>query len=240
MTSILPYRPSTGGAGPSSSHTRRSSNARSESIASNRDDGLQDSPQRNNKTLNGHSRTPSTQSSIPAAHPSTAPKRKAALLKSQYPANSTENHVEYILVASFDIDRGSVMEHQYPGPISGDEHMLAELMLPDQTHTRSQDWTIFFLHKDTTAEDEAKEERREKRRQRRKQIENRRRDAQEGNGEGGGELEDEGSIDSEDDEDEDAVINGPPLIYVLNLVNTKLDTTVKRSVRFCVVISYAF
>lgn len=27
--------------------------------------------------------------------------------------------------------------------------MLAELMLPDGTHTRDQDWTIFFLHKDT-------------------------------------------------------------------------------------------
>src|ERR1700760_1287829 len=67
------------------------------------------------------------------------------LLRSQYPADSMENHVEYILVASFDIDRGSVMEHQFPGPISGDEHMLAELMLPDQTHMRSQDWTIFFL-----------------------------------------------------------------------------------------------
>ena len=68
-----------------------------------------------------------------------------------------ENHVEYILVASFDIDRGSVMEHQYPGPISGDETMLAELMLPDQAHMRSLDWTIFFLHKDTSAEEEAKE-----------------------------------------------------------------------------------
>jgi hypothetical protein len=55
--------------------------------------------------------------------------------------------VEYILVASFDIDRGSVMEHQYPGPISGDENMLAELMLPDQAHVRASDWTIFYLHK---------------------------------------------------------------------------------------------
>ncbi|KAK4905509.1 hypothetical protein LTR28_000748, partial [Elasticomyces elasticus] len=68
--------------------------------------------------------------------------------KPQYPASASEKHVEYILVASFDIDRGSIMEHQYPGPISGDEHMLAELMLPDQAHVRSQDWTIFFLHKD--------------------------------------------------------------------------------------------
>lgn len=27
--------------------------------------------------------------------------------------------------------------------------MLAELMLPDGAHTRDQDWTIFFLHKDS-------------------------------------------------------------------------------------------
>jgi hypothetical protein len=29
--------------------------------------------------------------------------------------------------------------------------MLAELMLPDGAHTRDQDWTIFFLHKDAEA-----------------------------------------------------------------------------------------
>lgn len=229
MTSIIPFRPSTNGvsSGLSSSHTRRSSNARSESISSNRDGGLQDSPQRSlNKQLNGHSRTPSTQSSSAGPQQPSTSKRRAARLKSQYPANSSENHVEYILVASFDIDRGSVMEHQYPGPISGDEHMLAELMLPDQTHMRSQDWTIFFLHKDTSAEDEAKEERRERRRQRRKQIESRSRDTTIANGEPD-EFDDK-SIDSEDDDDEDEVINGPPLIYVLNLVNTKLDTKVKR------------
>ena len=119
------------------------------------------------------------------------------------------------------------MEHQYPMPISGDEHMLAELMLPDQTHTRSQDWTIFFLHKDTAAEEEAREERRERRRQRRKRIQDRNKDLPEANGEEDEDLDDEGSVGSEE-EDEDEVINGPPLIYVLNLVNTKLDTTVKR------------
>ena len=45
------------------------------------------------------------------------------------------------------------MEHQYPGPVDGDEHVLAELMLPDQTHLRSQDWTIFFLHKYAAGEE---------------------------------------------------------------------------------------
>ncbi|OJD35357.1 protein mesa [Diplodia corticola] len=154
-------------------------------------------------------------------------------LRSQYPSNSRENHVEYILVASFDIDRGSIMEHQYPGPISGDEHMLADLMLPDQAHVRSQDWTIFFLHKDTEAEEEAKEERRERRRLR---SERKAKKAANGNGTGENgavsdeeEDDDDDDLDSEDSEEsDDEGFEGPPLIYVLNLVNTKQDNTVKR------------
>lgn len=156
-------------------------------------------------------------------------------LRSQYPSNSRENHVEYILVASFDIDRGSIMEHQYPGPISGDEHMLADLMLPDQAHVRTQDWTIFFLHKDTEAEEEAKEERRERRRLRRE-----RKAKKAANGDGDGENgatseedeDEDDDLDSEDSEEsEDEGFEGPPLIYVLNLVNTKQDNTVKRYVQ---------
>jgi len=155
------------------------------------------------------------------------------VLKSQYPADSKENHVEYILVASFDIDRGSVMEHQYPGPISGDEYMLAELMLPDQAHVRSQDWTIFFLHKDTSAQEEAREDRRQRRRRRRRKKE------MEANGGvpiGGDDRADEvdsEGVDEGDDletDDDDDEPEGPPLIYVLNLVNTKQDQSVKRYV----------
>jgi hypothetical protein len=116
------------------------------------------------------------------------------------------------------------MEHQYPNAISGDEHMLAELMLPDQTHVRSQDWTIFFLHKDAGPEDN---------------------DDQEaptpanGNVEDGteadGPAEDLGpSTDDEEDDDEEDGGEGPPLMYVLNLVNTKQDTSVKRYVLRCI------
>ena len=128
------------------------------------------------------------------------------------------------------------MEHQYPGPISGDEHMLAELMLPDQAHVRSQDWTIFFLHKDTTEDEELKDEKR-KRRERRD-----RKGAREGNGPsdstadlngGHGEEADVQSLgsdetDSDSASDDSSSSEGPPLIYVLNLVNTKQDNTVKR------------
>jgi hypothetical protein len=67
------------------------------------------------------------------------------------------------------------MEHQYPVAITGDEHMLAELMLPDQAHVRNQDWTIFFLHKDTSQEEEEAELKAERRRRRK-----RRRDIAEG------------------------------------------------------------
>jgi hypothetical protein len=156
------------------------------------------------------------------------PSKSSTRLRSQYPADAIENHVEYILVASFDIDRGSVMEHQYPAAISGDETMLAELMLPDQAHMRNQDWTIFFLHKDTTAEEEEREARRERRRKRRRRKEGLEDDdTPAGSEEQDDELEEEdGDYDTESEDEQDP--DGPPLVYVLNLVNTKLDTTVKR------------
>lgn len=121
------------------------------------------------------------------------------------------------------------MEHQYPVAITGDEHMLAELMLPDQAHVRNQDWTIFFLHKDTSQEEEEAELKAEKRRRKK-----RRRDIAEGLVEADEEDEadfenhpsDDDSDSSEESEDEGG--EGPPLIYVLNLVNTKQDKTAKR------------
>ena len=109
------------------------------------------------------------------------------------------------------------MEHQYPGPVGGDEVMLAELMLPDQTHTRSQDWTIFFLHKDAEAEEELDEEGRGKRRKRR------RRGGEDDEQAEGGASNSGDEEDYEDDEsdEEPGNMDGPPLVYVLNLVNTK-------------------
>ncbi|KAG4302517.1 hypothetical protein PCK1_001244 [Pneumocystis canis] len=62
----------------------------------------------------------------------------------------TYHHVDYILVAEFDIDQGPTISQQYPHSIGSDTKLLAELMLPDQAHMRSKDWTIFFLHKDTS------------------------------------------------------------------------------------------
>ena len=125
------------------------------------------------------------------------------------------------------------MEHQYPGAISGDENMLAELMLPDQAHMRNEDWTIFFLHKDTSEEADGAERR--KKRKRRKDSDDH---ASETDGEDSEQGEDESDSlenkveeeEEEEEEEEDEIEGGegPPLIYVLNLVNTKQDNTAKR------------
>ncbi|KAB8265568.1 docking domain of Afi1 for Arf3 in vesicle trafficking-domain-containing protein [Aspergillus pseudonomiae] len=143
--------------------------------------------------------------------------------KSQYPRDSSERHVEYILVASFHIDRGPIMEHQYPAAISGDESMLAELMLPDQTHVRSQDWTIFFLHKDSSADQDDDDSLGAKKKKKKSRT------SHGGDGAGGSEEDqDESGKEEESSDDEDEGGEGPPLMYVLNLVNTKQDHTVKR------------
>ncbi|KAG5999348.1 hypothetical protein E4U43_002113 [Claviceps pusilla] len=196
---------------------------------------------RSSKSKTASSAPSSQHSSFSAPRRPNADARSSKRLKSQYPRGSGENHVEYILVASFDIDRGPVMEHQYPVAITGDENMLAELMLPDQAHARNQDWTIFFLHKDTTQEDEdADKQAKEKRRRTRKIRQNRANGiiTEEEDGEGQG----EGDVNPDQDDDEDAFDDGdaestdsepeggegPPLIHVLNLVNTKHDKSVKR------------
>ncbi|CCJ29531.1 unnamed protein product [Pneumocystis jirovecii] len=114
------------------------------------------------------------------------------------------HHVDYILVAEFDIDRGPTISQQYPHTIGSDTkypfqttqsntnflRLLAELMLPDQAHMRAEDWTIFFLHKDTSKS-----------------------------------TKDEINIyeNLEDTEESE-----PKLMYVLNLVNTKHDPDAKR------------
>ncbi|TVY57138.1 Protein mesA [Lachnellula suecica] len=188
------------------------------------------------RTSNPSSNSKTPSSGISSQHSSLSAPRKynpdahsGKKLKSQYPrGDNAENHVEYILVASFDIDKGPIMEHQYPVAITGDEHMLAELMLPDQAHVRNQDWTIFFLHKDTSQEEEEaelKEERRQ-RRQRRRDRAAGLLDPDDVETAEEAELGDSSSEDSDDSEPEGG--EGPPLIYVLNLVNTKQDKTAKR------------
>lgn len=207
------------GAGGLVSETDRTSNPSSKSKTPSTGTGVSSQ----HSSLSGSSAVP-----MPRYNSDAHPQRK---MKSQYPRGSSENHVEYILVASFDIDRGPIMEHQYPMAITGDENMLAELMLPDGAHMRNQDWTIFFLHKDTSQEeeDEEREARRRRRRRRRNKaagIIDEETEEEDGDGEqddDDDEFDDDESTDSEPDGGE-----GPPLVYVLNLVNTKQDKSVKR------------
>lgn len=123
----------------------------------------------------------------------------------------------FCLVAEFDIDKGSTLSYQYPEPVNHDEHMLAELMLPDGVHARSEDWTVFFLpascarfatghHSNGQSHDtDVHVERGEDQRK----DGDRERDRDQG-GHKKGKAKDE------------------PLIYVLNLVRTKHDNTVRR------------
>lgn len=106
------------------------------------------------------------------------------------------------------------MEHQYPTAISGDEQMLAELMLPDQAHARKEDWTIFFLHKDVGDGEEGA-------------------DSQSPPGSAKPNVQQENGEIGDNQENEEQYVEGgegPPLIYVLNLVNTKHDSNAKRFV----------
>ncbi|KAL8683276.1 MAG: hypothetical protein Q9186_000778 [Xanthomendoza sp. 1 TL-2023] len=232
MTSVLSYRPSTSGTNGSATNAldRQASlssfpSSRTPSNPSMRNGAPTTTPPMPGRQGSiSSSRTPSTPSSSKrGVHHSDAARRNARL-KSQYPADSTERHVEYILVASFHVDRGPIMEHQYPGAISGDENMLAELMLPDQAHVRKQDWTIFFLHKDTSENDD-KEEGAEG------NMQEHTADESPNSGEAAARKDAHGDnaatkILHEQEEIEGG--EGPPLIYVLNLVNTKQDTTAKR------------
>ncbi|OBZ67772.1 Protein mesA [Grifola frondosa] len=115
--------------------------------------------------------------------------------------SSDANHCSFVLVADFDIDRGAQLTYQFPQPLGVDEGLLANLMLPDGAEKQSTDWTIFFLNQtpfNTIAPILAL-------------------DTPDWNGHGhtGGEK------DQGDDEE-------PDMLYVLNLVRTKLDKTARR------------
>jgi hypothetical protein len=109
-------------------------------------------------------------------------------------------HCSFCLVAEFDIDKGSTLSYQYPAPIGHDNYMLAELMLPDGVHARSEDWTVFFLP--AGSDEPASVDSQEKDRR---------------NTNGSSSSISKGKERSRDD-----------LFYVLNLVRTKHDNTVRR------------
>lgn len=57
------------------------------------------------------------------------------------------NHCLFVLLAEFDIDKGSVLREQYPSPTQIKETSLAEIMLPEGAHLRDTDWTAFHVFK---------------------------------------------------------------------------------------------
>ncbi|KAI5903698.1 Protein mesA [Candida parapsilosis] len=58
-------------------------------------------------------------------------------------------NLELILTAEFHIDKGPSLVYQYPHEIPGLQNLyfLPELMLPDQIHKRSEDYTLFLLYR---------------------------------------------------------------------------------------------
>lgn len=110
--------------------------------------------------------------------------------------------------------------------------MLADLMLPDQMHNRRQDWTMFFLHKETNADEEDADGQPARRR---RKVRTSTHDQKMENGSshlgtnGDQHPESTGTIDEdESEEDDEKDPEEQPLIYVLNLVNTKVDSSVER------------
>jgi len=54
--------------------------------------------------------------------------------------------IEYIFLAEFDIDKGSIIKVQYPSVYPhASEYSIASMMLPDGSHNCVEDTTIFFL-----------------------------------------------------------------------------------------------
>ncbi|EPQ26928.1 uncharacterized protein PFL1_05563 [Pseudozyma flocculosa PF-1] len=123
--------------------------------------------------------------------------------------DESQRHCRFVLLAEFDIDKGSTLSHQYPAPTGYNEHMLAELMLPDGAHARVEDWTVFFLKPHQTM-DASKAE-------------------QVGSAAGSRGP----SMDSQHRNDsakprKDADWSSDGLTYVINLVRTKHDSSVRR------------
>lgn len=56
--------------------------------------------------------------------------------------------IDYIVLAEFDINEGSIIRHQHPTAIKGvDAEAIAAYMLPEGGHNRSADSTYFILNR---------------------------------------------------------------------------------------------
>lgn len=61
----------------------------------------------------------------------------------------TMPNIDYIISSEFHVDKGPSLIHQYPRELPGLGKLafFAELMIPDQVHKRSEDYTLFLLHR---------------------------------------------------------------------------------------------
>lgn len=149
---------------------------------------------------------------------------------------STSEHCAFVLLAEFDIYRGALLTYQFPQPLGIDEgyvlasspppyahkltylstytylteryvSLLANLMLPDGAERQLEDWTIFFLNQ--TASNMISPV---------LALES----SSPSTTEGGNAAAADGASKGEDSE----------LLYVLNLVRTKHDKSLRRCVIF--------
>ena len=84
-----------------------------------------------------------TSSSINTTQSSALPPLLSPLPRLPFSSGLT---VDYVLLAEFDILKGSVVRLQYPRPTGVKEQLLAECMLPEGAHLRESDWTVFFIN----------------------------------------------------------------------------------------------
>ncbi|TFY69315.1 hypothetical protein EVG20_g3200 [Dentipellis fragilis] len=115
--------------------------------------------------------------------------------------SSNAQHCSFVLLAEFDIDRGAQLTYQFPQPLGTDEGLLANLMLPDGAEKQLEDWTVFFLNQ-TPFNTIAPVLALE-----------------------------ESTVNGHDQDGAGRETDKPELLYVLNLVRTKHDKTVRRCCR---------
>lgn len=125
--------------------------------------------------------------------------------------------VHSLFVSEFDIDKGSVLRHRYPADslieeIEGDD-WLAERQLPEGVHDRSMDETWFFLQqKNNTVGNDGDN------------------DDNDGDNDGGNSCE-KNVFSNDEDIDEEEEEEDVSMLYVLNIVCTRRDKTVKRGAK---------
>ncbi|TMW57285.1 hypothetical protein Poli38472_003210 [Pythium oligandrum] len=71
-------------------------------------------------------------------------------------ASMSQPVVDVVLYAEFDIDKGSTLRESYPQALAHySPEFFADVMLPEGVHNRQQDFTIFFLNRDSKTTEEA-------------------------------------------------------------------------------------